>query len=297
MILLSSLLFGSYGVWSLLMGDKFGVFYQGWVRSVIVLLLLIPLVLITKSYKPVERSDIKWLLLPVLFGIATQAPLYYAFNHTSIGTATLLFYGMYIIASFLTGRLIMKEPITLTKLTAMLLSFIGLAFVFQVSLATFSLLALALAGINGIASGVEVSSTQKSTLTYPTLQVTTYAWIGILVTHLPLSLLTDEKQWIPALSIQWYAMGAYALAGMLAFYLVVEGFKYVDASIGSLIGLLEVIWGILFGVWFFHEHAGLSVLVGSIFILTAGFLPDIVNLLNYRKHKPAVEHVLEHTTI
>lgn len=284
MILLSSVLFGSYGVWSKLMGNEFGVFFQGWVRSLIVLAILVPILLLTKNYKRIEKGDWRWILITAGFSLFTQVPLYYAFVHTSIGTATLLFYALFITTSYVIGRIFLSESITTVKVFAIILALIGLTFTFGFSLTKFSLLGLAMAGINGIASGAEVSTSKKSSKKYSSLLITTYCWVGILITHLPLSLLTHEKQWTPALNKQWLAMLAYSIAGMAAFWLVVEAFKHVDASIGSLIGLLEIIWSILFGVWFFHEHAGLIVWVGGILIITAGMLPDLTNLISQRKH-------------
>mgnify|MGYP000728179508 CR=1 FL=1 len=293
MILISAVLFGSYGIWSKLLGDDFGIYYQGWVRSAIVLAILLPVMFITKSYKKVEKGDGKWILVPVLFGIATQAPLYYAFNHASIGTATLIFYALFVITSYIVARLFLGETITKPKIAAMILGFIGLALVFGLSLAKFSLIALLLAAINGIASGGEVSTTKKSTHKYSSLMVGNAVWLGILVTHLPLSLLTNEKQWPIAIDQNWAAMLAYSFAGLAAFWLVIEGFKFVDASIGSLVGLLEVIFGVLFGVLFFKEHLSPTIIVGGLLIIVAGMLPDLLNIIEHKRTKTATEPIRE----
>lgn len=75
----------------------------------------------------------------------------------------------------------------------------------------------------------------------------------------------------------------YALAGLLAFWLVVEGYKYVDASIGSLVGLIEIIAGVLFGFWFFREQITNTIIVGGLLILLSGMLPDLKELYSRRK--------------
>lgn len=294
MILASSILFGTYGIWSVIMGDQFDVFFQGWVRCAIVLVILLPLVYFTKSYRKIRRQDWKWVLVTVGFAIFTQAPLYYAFNTTSIGTATLIFYSMFIITSYLMGRLFLGEKITKVKLAAIALAFLGLALVFGLSLAQFSLLGMLMAVLNGIASGGEVSSTKKTTDKYPSLLITTYVWVGIFISHLIMSLVMGETQWAPELSPAWLAMVAFAIAGLAAFWLVVEGFKFVEASIGSLIGLLEIIWGVIFGIVLFHEHAGPTVWLGAAIIILAGMLPDLANIIAGKKKKfPGVEPVRE----
>ena len=70
-------------------------------------------------------------------------------------------------------------------------------------------------------------------------------------------------------------MLGYAVSGLAGYWLVIEGFRHVDASIGSLIGLIEILIAALFGVFFFHDHLALEVLVGGGIILFAAALPDI----------------------
>jgi drug/metabolite transporter (DMT)-like permease len=282
MILISAFLFGSYGVWSKILGDDFGIYYQGWVRSAIVLAVLIPWMFLSKQYRPIKKGDWKWILICVLFGVFTQAPLYYAFNHSSIGTATLIFYAMYVITSYIIGRLFLGEKITGIKLVAMLLALTGLVLTFGLSLEKFAFIALLLAAINGVASGGEVSTTKKSTDKYSSLMIGNAVWLGILITHLPMSLITHEKQITPAFDTQWLAMLVFAGAGLAAFWLVIEGFKFVDASIGSLIGLLEIVFGVLFGIVFFDEILSATVVFGGLLIILAAMLPDLKNIIEHR---------------
>lgn len=279
MIFFSAIGFGSYGVWSKFIGEDFGIFYQGWVRSAIVLAILIPIALATKNFKPVTKTDLKWVLVPVLFGVATQAPLYYAFINMDIGTATLVFYSMYVITSYVIGKMFLGEKITGVKLASLLLAFIGLFLVFGISLQYFTFLALFMAALNGVASGGEVATTKKTTHKFSSLQIGIYVWAGILITHLPLSLIFGETQIIPQFNFVWFSMLTFALVGLTAFWLVIEGFKYVDASIGGLIGLFEIIAGIAFGVMLFGESVTGITLLGGFVILLSAMLPDLTTIL------------------
>ena len=132
MILISAVGFGSYGVWSRFIGAKFGLFFQGWVRSGLVLLVLIPIALFTKSLRPINKKDAKWLLVPIIFGIFTQAPIYYAFNNMDIGTATLIFYASFLVATYLIGSIFIKEKMTRVKIISLFLGFLGLLFSFGI---------------------------------------------------------------------------------------------------------------------------------------------------------------------
>ena len=283
MIFISAIGFGSYGVWSKFIGEDFGIFYQGWVRSALVLLFLIPIAYFTKSFKPVKKTDLKWILIPVLFGVATQAPLYYAFINMDIGTATLIFYSMYVITSYVVGKIFLKEKITIPKIISLFLAFLGLFLIFGISLSIFSFLALLMAGFNGIASGGEVATTKKTTEKFSSLQIGIYVWAGILITHLPLSLLFGEKQIVPELNLVWLSMCAFALAGLISFWLVIEGYKYVDASIGGLIGLFEIIAGIGFGFIIFHEELTLLTYLGGGIIILSAMLPDLTTIFSRKK--------------
>lgn len=293
MILASSVLFGTYGIWSKYMGDDFGVFYQGWVRSAIILVILCALLSLTKGFRKIEKQDLKWVLVTIGFSLFTVAPIYYAFISTSIATATLLFYGMFIITSYVIGRLFLGEKITKIKLVAIALAFVGLLLIFGFSLAKFSLFGVLMAALNGVASGGEVSSTKKSTGKYSSLLITTYAWAGVFITHLVLSIATGEDQWPAASQTEWLTMVLFAIVAMLAFWLVVEGFKFVDASIGSLVGLSEIIWGVLFGIFLFNEQVGITVWIGGALVLAAGMLPDLMNVLEGKKTKTPVEPARE----
>lgn len=285
MILAAALCFASYGVWSRLIGKEFGIFYQGWVRSAIILITLFPFALIGKKLKPIKKPDRKWFAITMIFTVFTQVPLYFAFNHLPLGTATFLFYGLFLITSYLTGWMFLSEKITLVKVLSLLLALIGLLVTFGLSLSIFSVSAMLLAALNGIASGGEVSTSKKSTEKYSSLQLTSYSWVLILITHLPLSLIMGERQVTPAFNLEWFAMLGYAASGLGGFWLVIEGFRHVDASIGGLIGLLEIIFSVVFGIVFFGDHLTTPVILGGIIIIIAAILPDAY-AIKHPKEKP-----------
>lgn len=285
MILASAVCFASYGVWSRMLGSEFGVFYQGWVRSAIILVVLIPIALLGKHLKPIRKPDRKWFSVTMIFTVFTQAPLYFAFNHLPLGTATFIFYGLFLMTSYAFGWLYFSEKITFVKILSFFLSIVGLLLTFGLSLASFSIGAMLLAALNGVASGGEVASSKKSTDRYSSLQVTVYSWILILFTHLPISLLWGERRIAPAFNIEWLAMLGYAASGLGGFWLVIEGFKHVDASIGGLIGLLEIVFSVLLGIFLFNDPVSAPVILGGAIIIAAAVLPDVY-ALKHPKEKP-----------
>lgn len=285
MIFLASIMFGSYGVWSKLMADEFGIFYQGWARALIVVLVALLILIYKKQLLPIKQQDRMWLWVILGFTIFTQVPLYYGFITTGVGAATLMFYAAFLITSYLVGRFVIGEKITKPKMLSLFLAFLGLGLVFQSSSLIFAATGLLAAGLNGIASGGEVSLSKKLSDKYPSLLITFYAWIAIFVTHLPLSIIANETWSLPVLSIQWLAMLMYSVVGLLSFWLVVEGFKHVDASIGSLIGLAEIVWAILFGAILFDERFSFVTIIGAVLILCAGMIPDIKATYDKRNNR------------
>ncbi len=284
-VLASALCFGSYGVWSKLLGNDFGIYSQGWVRSAIILIILIPLGLWTKSFRRIDRQDWRLFIPTIVFTIFTVVPIFYAFNHLSLGTATLIFYSLFLLTTYIIGWTVMGEHMTVIKLIAFGLALIGMFITFGFSLAVFSVLALFLAAFNGVASGGEVAFSKLVTEKYSTIQVTTLSWFSIMVTHLIMALVTHESVAPVALNQAWLGMSAFSVVALAGFWLVIEGFKYIDASVGGLIGLTEIIFSIGFGLVLFHQPLTLSIVLGGSFILLAGVLPDLAGI--FRRDKPA----------
>jgi len=269
MILVSALCFGSTGAFARLMGPEFGIFYQGWMSSAIILIILFPIALSKKHLKPIQAPHRKWFTITMLFTILSQAPVYFSFHHLTLGAAALIFFGFYLMTTYAIGWYFLEEKITKIKILSFALSILGISCTFGLSLDIFSLSAMLLAALGGVACGGEISTSKKSTPHYSSLQLTMCSWALVLITHLPLSLATNETQLIPSLSYQWVAMTLFALSGLIGFWLVLEGFKYVEASVGGLIGLLEIIFATLFGVLFFEDQLTLGVIIGGTIILLA----------------------------
>jgi drug/metabolite transporter (DMT)-like permease len=286
LLLAAALCYGTFGVWSRLMGPSFAPFYQSWVRGIIILLVLTPLILATKAFRRIDRRDWGGLSVYIGFTIFTQVPLYYAFNNAPIGTVQLVFYSLFVLSAYAYGRLFLGELITGVKLVAMALAFVGLAIVFGVSVLAFAPLGLVLAAANGVASGGEMSATKHISHAYSPAYLAFLSWAAVIVTHLPLSLALGEPQPIPQLSWVWLWLVIFAVVNALAFWLGIWGFKYVDASIGSLLGLTEVVFSVAFGAVIFGERQSWLVLVGGLCIMVAAMLPDVVALVQRRRSGP-----------
>ncbi len=286
LVLMSSIMFGSYGLWSRLIGNAMGSFFQGWTRALIILVLIVPIALLRKEIIRVDKADRKWLVIFLIFTSFTQAPVFYAFNHMDISTATLLFF----VSMFLTMNVIgvgfLGEKLTRVKVMSAALAIVGMYLIFSFSISYFAIFAALMAIANGIASGGEIASSKKLTGNYSPLYVVILSWIIILITNPIFSLLLHEPQIAPSPSLPWLWQICYSIASLFAFWLAIAGYKHIDASKGSLIGLLEIIFGILFGIFIFKESLTLSVAIGGALIIIAAALPNLIDLTGRIKRQP-----------
>ena len=272
-ITLSALFFGSYGVWSKLMGNSFGEFSQGWTRAALLLALLIPIGIYKQQFKPVKRKDWIWFGLVSLGGL-NQAPYFYAFEHMDIGTATLLFYASLTIGGYMVGKIVLKEHIGTIKILSLLLALLGMVILYGMNIKLGNLLPGASAILAGLIGGVEVSTSKKISDRYSNIQILVVLFIVMLVGNLPFGLLRHEM--IPTVTdTAWLAQIGYTLSMLGAMYFVIKGFKYIEASVGSIVGLSEILFAIIFGMIFFGEYLTFAMFVGGMLIIGAGVLPNI----------------------
>lgn len=283
MVALSAIIYGSYGVWSRFLGNSFGAFTQGYVRSAVVLAVLVPFALVTHALTPVAVGDRKWVVMSTVCAVFTAPTMYYAFTHMDIGAAMLIMYSAILLSSYVVGVVFLSEKMDIPKYASFVLALIGLAIIFGVSFGTFSLLAVVSAATFGVAVGGEVSITKRVTERISSLQMVICLWVGILLVAPILAVLMHEG--FPSPGPVWVVMCGFGFSGVIASWLVVEGFRYVDASIGSLIGLFEVISAVAFGVVLFHERLKPETVAGGILILVASALPDAVAYAKHRKGK------------
>lgn len=292
LILIAALMFGSYGVWSKLIGTSFGDFYQAWTRALIITIILLPILILNKQIISIKKQDYGWLAVFLLFTSFTQAPLFYAFNHMDIGSATLLFFVSMLLTMYLVGILFLGEKITKIKFISFILAILGMYIIFSFSLIVFSLLAAVLAIVNGVASGGEVSFSKKLSGNYSPLYISWLSWIIILITNAPISILFGEVQHLPSLNLVWlYALG-YAIVSLLGFWLIIKGLKYIESSMGGLIGLLEIVFSIILGILIFNEKLNLKIIVGGLFIIIAAALPYLQEIIYKKQMKNLKEKII-----
>ncbi len=273
-ILISAFFYASYGVWSRLMANYFGEFSQAWTRALVLLVGTLILNIFFKFFKSVNKKDWVWFGVIALMGL-NQAPYFYGFKHLSVGTATLMFYAALLIGGYVIGRFSFNEKITRVKWVSLILAILGMVAIYQLTLNSSQLLAVALTVLAGLMGAGGVVFTKKLSGNYPEIQIMTSYFISITVVNFIMSVILKDSLPAFGFNVPWLAQLGYLVAFLVANLAVIEGYKHLEPSIGSLIGLVEIIFGVVFGAVFFGEIVGMGVVIGSILILISAVLPNL----------------------
>ncbi len=273
-ILISAFFYATYGVWSNLMSNSFGVFSQAWTRGLALLVGTLVLNFFFKFLKPIAKKDYFWFFIIGLTGL-NQAPYFYGFKYLDVGTATLLFYSALLIGGYIIGKFGFNENITKTKLVSLALAISGVMTIYRLVINPSQFLAAALTILAGFMGAAGVTFSKKLSQNYPEIQIMTSYFISITFVNFIVAVLLNDPLPKLSFSVGWMAQFGYLIAFLVANLAVIEGFKHLDPSVGSLIGLAEIIFGILFGVMFFGETIGLGMIIGSILIIVSAILPNV----------------------
>jgi len=274
-ILISAFFYGTYGAWSRLMAADFGEFSQAWTRGLLLFIFSLLVNIKFKIFKKIDRRDWPWFLMVAFAGGLNQAPYFFGFKHLNIGTAVLLFYSALVIGGYLIGKLVFQEKLTFIKYLSLGLAILGIGTIYNLALTQNQFLPAALTIMAGLMGAIAAVMPKKLSGHYAELQIMTGYFIVMVLANSLLGHFLNES--LPPFSKinAWGAQLGYATAMLLANLAVIQGFKYIEASIGSLIGLAEILFGISFGVLFFGEKITLGVIVGAILIITSATLPNL----------------------
>ncbi|MEI8067956.1 MAG: DMT family transporter [Candidatus Shapirobacteria bacterium] len=282
-ILISALFFGTYGIWSRLMVGSFGAFSQAWTRGLVLLIVILILNFFFKFFKPIAKKDYVWFIVIGMMGL-NQAPYYFGFKYLNIGTATMIFYSALLMGGYILGKFIFGEKITKIKYLSLGLAILGIAIIYRFVINPSQFLAAGLTIVAGLMGAVGAILPKKLSQNYSELQIMTSYFIPMFLGNFIFALFINDP--LPSLdfSIGWIAQFAYILTLLFANLAVIEGFKHLDPSIGSLIGLAEILFGILFGVIFFGEVITFGMIIGGLLIIISAVLPNI-KINNFLKIK------------
>lgn len=273
-VVLSSLFYASYGIWTKLTGDFFGGYTASAIRSVFVLIILIPLALAFRQLVRVQwRRDWRYLIGLVLTAALIWGPLYYAILHAGVGIGLTINYAAMVIGMFFFGWLLVRERFTKDKWLSTALGFVGLWLIFAPSTADLGWLALSAALLSGLAASAHYVIGKQ--LPYNATQSTILMWTASVVANVVMAFVLLEQLPKVGPHMEWVYLFIFGVASVAATWLFMKGIKLIEAGAAGILGLLEIVFGVLFGALFFHERPGLVVLFGVVSIIAAAAIPYI----------------------
>jgi drug/metabolite transporter (DMT)-like permease len=267
----SSFFYASYGIWTKLIGDAFSGYSASALRSVIVVLLLLPIALITKKVEPLNlRHNYKATLGLIVFSCMIWGPLYYAVLKAGVGIALTVSYVSIVIGSFIFGYIFNKESLTKIKVASLILGILGLSLIYSPQAGDAKALAIIAAIVAGLATAANTIIIKK--VDYGPTQSTLLMWYTSIVANLFMATVLKESLHVGS-AINYLYLTLFAISSILATLMLVKAVKIMDVSIAGILGLTEIVFGVLFGLMFFNEHLNLSQILGIIIIIGACALP------------------------
>lgn len=283
LVVLSSLIYASYGVWIILMGAAFGSFIQAVLRSSLVVIFLLPIAFYRRELTKLHwRRDV-WLLAGQLISsLLISAPLYYSVLRVGVGLGIGITYAGIILGAFLFGWLCNGERYTKDKWLSTTLGILGLWLVFTPNLKALGFLAMGAALLSGLSSGLNMVVNKK--LQYSASQTAIMTWAATAVVNIPFVFMVHEH--MPPFNLHWIYLLLFALASLTASWTLISGLKLIEAGAAGILGLLEIVFGIVYGALFFSERPSILSLLGMAAIIMAAAVPYVQH---YNSQKGTIE--------
>lgn len=274
LVVLSSLFYASYGIWTKLMGNFFGGYTASALRSVVVLLILIPIAIMYRQWEPVNwEQNWRYLLGMLVSALFIWGPLYYAILHAGVGISLAVNYASIVIGAFFFGWLFANERFTKDKWLSAILGLLGLYLVFVPSVSSLGWLALGAAVLSGVSGAANMVMAKQ--ISYNTTQSAIAVWTTSVIANGFMAFILGEPHPVTSWHVQWFYLVAFAVASVIASWSLIGGVKLIDAGAAGILGLLEIAFGVAFGAILFGEHFGAVVLLGVATIIVAAAIPYI----------------------
>lgn len=274
LVVLSSVFYASYGIWTKLMGNFFDGYMASALRSVLVLVILVPIAVAYQQIEPLRlKRNWPYIAGMLVASTLTWGPLYYAILHAGVGIGSAVAYAGIVLGMFFFGWLFAGERFTKDKALSALLGIVGLALIFSPTTKNIGWLALLGALLGGLSSAA--NSVFAKRIHYEATQSTIMLWSTSVVANFIMAAFYSKS--LPAIGwlAQWFYLVIFAVASVIASWSFVKGTKLIEAGAAGILGLLEIVFGVIFGVVFFRERPTFIVLMGMAVVILAAAIPYI----------------------
>ncbi|SEM82843.1 EamA domain-containing membrane protein RarD [Syntrophus gentianae] len=259
----SAIFFSLMSVLVRIAAEKYGI--SAWKTSEIRFVMGIVIILVLSIWMrdPLRFVNRPWLLSRGLFGGAAVCIYFYAITQIGIAKATIYTY-TYPIWAGLLSPFLLKDQIRPGVWMAILAAFGGLYLIIVPSQglgATSWLDLLALSG--GILSGWAILSVKKLHETDTSRAILfSQCFFGLIIVVAPAQV---EGYSFPPVS--WLTLLAIGIVATIAQLQMTYAYKFINATEGSLLSMLNPVINVLLGMIFFHEPLTLRSILGCTIIL------------------------------
>lgn len=274
----ATFVYGFMGILSRISGFNLPFFYQNWVRSLLAALISAVLIIFGHQWRSIGRKDFPWILARGVAGIIAFMAFFTAVNYLPIGTTYFVFFIGSVLSGYLLGFTLFHEQFTRIKLFSLILASVGLIIMYQSDLRFSNGLYVAIAAISGCATAVWNTFSKKVSGEYaPALLSCIDNIIAFSITFV-LSLAFREVWVLPTVSAVWGANILLSGSFVLTALLVVVGFYHLEASVGSIVMLMEIVFAVIFAFFIYNETVAPVMVFGGALILAAVILPELPSL-------------------
>ncbi len=272
LIVISSFFYASYGIWTKLLGNFFDGYTATVLRSILVVIILGSLAVLYRKFEPLHLKK-NWIYIAGLFiaSLFTWGPLYYAILFGGVGISLAVNYACIVIGTFFFAWIFASERFTKDKAYSAILGIIGLVLIFSPTFSSLAWLPIAAACLSGLSSGANNVFLKK--VHYNPTQSTLVGWTSGIIANLLMAFVLGKSYPSFRFQIQWFYLLLFAIASVISSWFFVKGLKLIDAGAAGILGLLEIVFGVILGVVLFHEKPSLIALFGIALIIIAAAIP------------------------
>ena len=265
-----------------MLGPDVGAFSQAALRSLLIVLVILPLVLRRKDLKrPTLGGDWKWILLMGGGALFSQSAYFIAVNRVGIGLGVTIMFTIYVLLLMIWGALYDKVPFTSANLISLLLAIAGLVLLCNPN-GRVDIVGIGWSIVSGLAIAATIVGGKY--MTGGPLYALLVGWGLCAITNGIIGLVLHEPLGVLITPSHALAVLAYTAASIAASFTLQSGVRQISAALTGLIGLLENVFAIIFGAVIFGERLGWLGLAGALIILVAIAVPDLQALMNKRRN-------------
>ena len=256
------------------MGNFFGGYTASALRSVVVVLILLPIAIVYRQLEPLNlKRNWRYLAGMIVASFFVWGPLYYAILHAGIGISLSINYASIVIGTFFFAWLLAREHLTKDKLVSAALGIVGLCLIFAHSINGIGWLALLAATMSGASIALVMVITKL--LPYNTTQTTLALWTTSIIANTIMAVVFQEARPLIGWHMPWFYLVIFAIASIIASWSFVGGVKRIEAGAAGILGLMEIVFGVLFGIFLFNERPSTIVILGVLTVIVAAAVPYV----------------------